>query len=196
MLNEREIKHVKQLKTFKTMDEFKESRPFSRVATALLIEDVLNLAPDNEELIYVAFPKYEELKQKLENYRNVQTSYQMSNNIKTIILNEAIITNNWDENIHSDIVKFREIMKQFGFVKYLTVENRKFNEDDKAIIKNLIYTLLKSKKITGTDYDELELVQKIPDEYWNQLCVDEEGQIDDCECNLLELEKINQIENK
>lgn len=170
-IGEREIKHIKENKHFITMDEFKQSKPFARLATALLIEDILELVPDNEEIIYSAFPKFDELKQKLVDY-NENEGTVVKKGLREIILQGAKDNEIWDTNIYSDVLEFQKIMSKFGFLSFIDLNNN-YSEEQMRVAKNLVYIMLKWQKIEGQLVTDMELVPKVPQEVFIQ----EEGKV-------------------
>jgi ribosomal protein S8 len=159
-LNDREIKHVENLKNFKTKSQFMFSKPLKRYITASLIKDYLNLVPDNEEMIYEAFPKYGEMKQKLRNYMN-QHNESGSTALYTELKRVAIENNLLDEEIYPLLKEFRKIMDDFGFLSYLKdTTSWRTSEAEKKIVKNIIYTMLKAKKVSCKLVEDYELVEK------------------------------------
>jgi len=168
-ISPREIKYIDKLKNFKNMEEFTKSKPFARFATAALINDVLDVVPDNEEIIYKAFPKYEKLKEKLEEYKE-EHYIRASRDIVNMVLEVSKEANLWDHTIYSDVKEFREIMGKFGFLSLVNLE-RNYNEEHLRIAKNLVYIMLKWQKINHQMVTDMELTLKVPDEVYEDQAV-------------------------
>lgn len=164
-VGERERKYVNN-KHIISMEEFKKSKPFARLATSCLAENVLRALPGNEDLIYEAFPKYEELKEKVKEYYEA-ADYLVDDELHPVILEEATEFNNWDFNIYSDILEFQKIIRKFGFID-LIKDEWKQSIEQKRIAKNMLYILLKHQKINHALLDEMELVDKIPIEIYTK----------------------------
>lgn len=158
-VGERDRKYVKN-KHIVSMEEFKKTKPFARLATACLANELWGALPDNEELIYEAFPKYKDIKQKIEDYIGDEGVY-IPKELIPIVLEEATEFNNWDFNIYSDILEFQKIIRKFGFID-LIQEGDTMTEEQKKIAKNMLYVLLKHNKITHHLLEEMELVDKKP----------------------------------
>lgn len=171
-LNKREIKHIENLKGWKTMEEFKASKPFSRLYTVLEIESLEKCTPENEELIYEAFPKYLQLKEKIAKYKltnDFDDRYIDSESEKNII-KFARENNLFDGNIWSEIKEFKQILKDFSFLKYLDIDDLNNKGDDEMkVLKNMVYIILKSKKISCKFVEDYELVEKVPVEVYEQM---------------------------
>lgn len=162
-LNKREIKFVEKLNTWMSMEKFKESKPFIRLATALEIENVLEMAPDNEEIIYEAFPKYQELKDTLKEYKGQNYNGGVSNTVRKMFMDYAKENNLYDQNIWYKVLEFKKLMKDFSFLKYLDIDNFDDLEDEeRKIIKNILFVMLKNRKISCRFVEEYELVEKVP----------------------------------
>lgn len=160
-LNPSEIKHVTQIHSFKTFKQFMESKPISRYTTALYINQILNLAPENDELIYKSFPKYGELKKKLNEYMNINIPSRCSSDLQNELLKHAKETNLWDMNIYPELMEFKKVIEDFGFLKFLKLEKTWYNsEEEVRIAKNMAYVMLLHKRKTGKGIDEFELVPK------------------------------------
>lgn len=184
IIGKNDLKHIKNNKHFKTMTQFLKTRPFARIATAILIEDIINLAPDNDEYILSAFPKYKELLEKLKKYKEIEYTFYIRNEIKEIILEEAKTTNNWDFNIYFDILQLKEIYNQFGWVKYLSPLKNKITEEEKRVINNMMYAITIQKKILNTNFEDVDLVYKPPISVLQEMYIDETGELEGCmECN-------------
>lgn len=164
-IGEREVKHVLNNKHFISMEEFKESKPFARLATALFIESILELVPENEEVIYAAFPKYKDLKDTVEGYVS-EHSISMDNDLRDIIIEGARDTGNWDMNIYTEALEFKKIMSKFGFLSFIDMDN--YDEEKTRVAKNLVYIMLKWQKIEGKFVTDMELVDKVPIEVFDE----------------------------
>lgn len=173
-LNTTEKKHVQNIKSWVTMTEFKNTKAFSRLATALEIKNLEKLAPNNEEVIYETFPKYAELKQELADYlgKNMpdDEDYEVGECVENIIEDFAKENNTYDTNIWSKVVEFKKLMKDFSFLNYLDIDNfDNLGDDEQKIIKNMVYIILKNKKISCRFVEDYELVEKVPDVVYEQL---------------------------
>ena len=165
ILNPTEVKHVTSHHQFKTFKQFMDTKPFSRLGTALYARQVLQLCPDNTEIIRDAFPKFLDLENKIDVYANA--NYVSTNStLQQAIINELKETGRWDMTIYSDIEEYRKIMSSFGFMNYLKPDNYRTSEEEKKIIQNMMYVMLKHNKIAGKNIEEMELVPK------NSICVD------------------------
>lgn len=156
-----ELKHVENNTHFVTINQFRMTKPFARLAEAYFINTILSLVPDNEDMIYEAFPKYKELKESLEAYHG-EEYITASPAIVQTILEEATTNNRWDFTIHSKAIEFQKIMRQFGFLNFLDVHA--VNDESKSVVKNIIYVVMKAQKINGALIEDFELTPKIPDE--------------------------------
>lgn len=177
-LNKTEIKYVENLKNWMNMTEFKNSKAFARLATVLEIGKLEDLVPDNEEIIYETFPKYRELKERLFTYMEANTpekdKYFINGNTlgdcKAIILNFAKENNLYDMSIWHEVVEFKQLMKDFGFLNYLNVDTfDNLGDDEQKIVKNMVYIILKNKKISCKFVEDYELVDKVPVEVYEQM---------------------------
>ena len=173
-IGERELKHVKDLHNFKDMEELKKTKPFSRLVTGLFIENILSVVPDNEEIIYKTFPKYEKLKHRIEIYLQnirVEDYYSVDNELKPILLEVAEETNCWDMNIYTECLEFKKIMSKFGFLSVLNLQERYQTSEALRVAKNMVYIMLKWQSLNGQLVEDMELVPKIPDEVFEQQAV-------------------------
>lgn len=175
-LNKTEIKYVEKKENWITMTEFKKSKPFARLATALEIETLESIIPDNEDIIYEIFPKYQELKEKVTKYyennspEQTITKYTIHGSGKKIIMDFARENNIYDTNIWDEVLKFKNLLKDFGFLKYLDIVDFSDMEDDEQkIVKNMAYIILKNKKISCRFVEDYELVEKVPVEVYEEM---------------------------
>lgn len=180
-LNDREIKHVTNLHNFKTFKQFMNTKPISRYVTAMKIDEILDLVPDNEDMIHAAFPKFKELQKSLEQYRNTYRQRYISDELKKELMSHAEETNLWDMNIYTEAMEFQKIIKDFGFLNFIDAP-RDWNENNESskIAKNIVYVLLLHKRKTGKLIEEFELVPKptpvVKDEFdFYQPEIDEAG---------------------
>ena len=182
-LNPTEIKHVTNLHNFVTYKQFKMTKPFARLATWILAEEVLNMAPSSQrEVIIKAFPKYQELYNKIKDYSNSGTGV-INNVTRNIILDEAKSNNNWDFTIYSDILKYKAIISKFGFLKYLQIPHYGLDTTEQSVLNNIVYTMYKNNKINAEFIENMVLVPK------SSLCVNDE------QTPLMELSLLEQLVN-
>lgn len=162
LVNEREVKFVKDLKNWKTKSQFMFSKPLKRYVTASAIKEYLALVPKNEDLIYEAFPKYGQLKSELSDYVN-KNHTKGSNELYEELKKVAEEQNLWDMEVYHLLVEFKQVMKNFGFLNYLKApDDRNTTPAERKVIRNLIYSILKLKKIDSNFLTEYELVRKEP----------------------------------
>lgn len=166
-LNTREVKHIKHLKNWKSMEEFKNSKPFARLATGIEISKLK--VPNNEDVIYETFPKYKEIRDKLNNYLVDNSPGYLSDDNEHVIMNFARANNIYDSSIYSDLLEFKNLMKSFGFLNYLEIDDfDNLGDDEQKIIKNMVYIMLKNKKINCKFVEDYELVERVPEEVYMQ----------------------------
>ena len=173
-LNPSEMKHVRNLKTWKTKEEFMFSKPLKRYITANLISDYLDLIPEtNQNIIYEAFPKFRAMKNTLHQYvneHNVDADDDLFNELKAV----AVENNQLDMEIYPLLEQFKKAIEDFGFLKYIKEPSRwNSSEAERRILKNIVYIMLKNKRVSCRMVEDFQLVEvhkdPIPDEdiaYW------------------------------
>lgn len=165
ILNPTEVKHVTPHHQFKTFNEFMNTKPFSRLGTALYAKQVLALCPDETGIIQDTFPKFCNLEDKINAFIN---SYYVSAHavLEQAIIDELKESGKWDMNIYPEIEEYRKIMSTFGFMNYLKPSNYKTSDEEKKVIQNMMYVMLKHNKVTNATIETMELVPK------SSLCID------------------------
>jgi hypothetical protein len=177
-LNDREVKHVKHLKNWKTKEEFLKgkkvfnelnetvkvmfTKPLQRYVTANLISDYLDMIPaGHEDMIADAFPKYKEMRDSLRRYKSANKqngSDELYQELKQL----ALQNNQVDPEIYPTLETFKKIMEDFNFLKFLEAP-RHANAAQKKAVRNLIYTILKAKNVDCTITQNYRLVPVIED---------------------------------
>jgi hypothetical protein len=162
-LNDREIKYVKDLKTWKTKQQFMFSKPLRRYITANLIEDYLEMIPPNEKYIYGAFPKYGDLKKVLQEYVNkntVDADKDLFKELKDVAEQGKL----WDTEIYPVLEQFKKVINDFGFLSVLKDVSNRYgtSEAEKKVINNMIYIMLKHKKVNCRLVKDYKLVEVDP----------------------------------
>jgi hypothetical protein len=139
------------------------SKPMARLASALLIEELLETDIDTD-FLHDTFKDVKDLLDRLKRYKNDKNNKPetVNRNTRHVILEHARENNVWDMEIYPDIKKFEYILKKFGFMTFLNVStnNWRVNEAQKKIIKNMLYIMLKHQKISHSMIDEFDLVKK------------------------------------
>lgn len=167
--NPTEIKYVKDFTNFVTLEEFMETKPFARMATAFLIEQLLKQEPSQMEIVRSTFPKIDEQKKKLKKYLDDNLCYG-GEEVKSAVLEMAAESNTWDMTIHSELIDYGKKVRSFGFLNALKDGNDwRTNQITKKIIQNMMYIMLKHQKLNNTLVEEYDLVPKpvaalLPDE--------------------------------
>lgn len=159
-IGEREIKHVTDKHNFLTMEQFMVSKPLSRFATAMKINEILELVPENEDMMYASFPNIKTTHDKLETYarENYTTCSQA---LKIEILKHVEDNNLWDMEIYGEVMTFRKDVLEFGFLNFVEPKtNWRKTQDQINVAKNICYVLLLHKRRSGKMIEEFELVAK------------------------------------
>jgi hypothetical protein len=161
ILNETEIKHVKDLHQYITLKEFKMSKPFARVATAILIKRLLAKVPENKQFyIRDQFPKWDTLYCKLLDYKSDKLpSGSVPTYIETAILDELTETGNYDQSIIADYHEMRKILDMFYFLHLVKDDSYYETADTKEERRKLVANLILMQKF---HMKEMELVPKVP----------------------------------
>jgi anti-sigma regulatory factor (Ser/Thr protein kinase) len=160
-LNPSEIKHVKDIKQFLTIKQFMASKAFARMATAIFIKDLIDNEPKSRDIIKEAFNEIKLLREELDKYvyREDVRNFSTSKEARTAILEQAKESGNWDMEIYPTAKKYEHLIKQFGFTNALK-DSYYLSETEKAIIKNVMYVMMKHQKITNSLVEDYELVPK------------------------------------
>lgn len=155
--NMSEIHHVTDLKNFITKEQYMESKPLARTATAFLIANLLEHEPDKIDNLG-GHTNILNIKQELKEYK-ILNWLHCDEDLKEIIINDAKENNNFDESIMAKVNEYEKFIKAVGFLKAFK-ENRYHNQTEKAIVNNITYIMLKYQKITSTLIEDFELVKK------------------------------------
>lgn len=168
VLNTTEIKHVQHLHQFITFKQFKMSKPFARLATAILAHNLLNSTPSEDlDLINECFPQYQILYDNIIKYRNDNFQKNISSFVEKILLDELIENNGWDQNIYPELMEYKKVISKFGFLNYMkNINDWRTSDEEKAIIKNIVYVMYKNNKINHESVENMILVPK------SSLCID------------------------
>lgn len=171
-VNVPELKYITQAKHWCTMaqllnghkrskDQHMFSQPLKRYITANLIRQYLTAIPVyNVNIIYDMFPAFKEMQKRLEAYATehyVQGAEKLFYELRETAGKNGL----YDESIYSELVQFKEIIDKFGFLNYLQDLDGYFsNPAKKAVIRNIVYIMLKHRKVSGRNVDDFELVPK------------------------------------
>lgn len=179
--NKTEVKHVLTIKNFIKKEQFMNTKPFARVATALFIGDLLGNEPSLTE---IAISSFKDLENKREQLKEYYGKYQQhcSNTLKQMIINEA--KDNMDMSIYPVALEFEAFIKKIGFLKVLKETGTwRTSPAEAAIIKNITYIMMKHQKLTGELVENFDLIPKpvveaapeeVKEETQGEILVDEE----------------------
>ena len=159
--NTTELKYVKDFSNFVTVEEFIETKPFARMATAFLIEQLLKQDLSRMDVVTTTFPNMADQRKKLKDYMSEHLPYA-SDELKSAVIDIAAEINNWDMTIHSEVIDYGKKVRSFGFLGTLKDSTDwRTNDVTKKIIQNMMYIMLKHQKLNNTLVEDFELVPKL-----------------------------------
>lgn len=161
--NVSEVKHVKNLPNFMTKQQFMNSKPLSRLATAFLVNDILNATPPKIEVISYFFKKTESIRIRMEQYKNKNLTHNVTEDVRKLIMQDVSERNAWDMSIYQEAKDYEKEMRNFGFLKVISnCLNRYWTltSADKQVIQNMAYILAKHNKVNSNFLEGLVLIKK------------------------------------
>lgn len=151
------VKHIPQIKTY---EEFMSTKPFKRLATAILIEKTLllhdTILRGNNEIIKNCLePLFSDIETISKYKRN--NLLKIEEEASKIILEAATSLNAWDEEILPVVRKVEKAIGVFDFIKYMDTP-KSWNDIHKKGVKTLINQMLLFRKKYYKDLENYELI--------------------------------------
>lgn len=159
-INPTEKRHI-TTNNFLTKEQFMKSKPFERLTTSLLIKSILDKEPSYLQQAISYSGHLKTLREKIIKYkdRNPNNLYDVNDIVK--ILEYANEENVWDQSIYADVISYQTELNKFRFLSAFK-SGYALTEDDKKLIKNITYIMLKNQKVVGTFVDDMILTAPPP----------------------------------
>ena len=160
--NKPEAKHFAGLNQFMTMEQFKNSKPFNRLATYCYIKNLLEITKDVAKMKKLGFAELTNMRDTLYNYIKQSEFSIYDVHLIPIIIAQATEFNTWDNTIQPLAEQYSRKMELFKYTKVIKT-NYEYSESEQelnSISTKMIYIVGSKLKLEGSLLEDYDLIKR------------------------------------